>query len=93
MQTELKYTARFPKSLNEPLIWDSEERLSKFSASTSLTETNVPYAVVVRVLKNIHIFKMHVDYNKVYACYAIKIFKNKPLKNIKQGGTSLVRQR
>ena len=23
---------------------------------------------------------MHVDYNKVYAYYAVKIFKNKPLK-------------
>ena len=25
MQTELKYTARFPESLYEPRIWDSEE--------------------------------------------------------------------
>ena len=23
---------------------------------------------------------MHVDYNNIYACYGVKIFKNKPLK-------------
>ena len=39
MQTELEYTWRFPESLYEPLIWDSEEVYSIFSASTSLTET------------------------------------------------------
>ena len=27
MQTELEYTAQFPESLYEPLIWDSEEAL------------------------------------------------------------------
>ena len=29
---------------------------------------------------------VHVDYNKVYACSVVKIFKIKPLKYFKQGG-------
>ena len=28
---------------------------------------------------------LHVDYNKVFACFAVKIFKNTPLKNFKRG--------
>ena len=34
-----------------------------------------------------------VDYNKVSACYAVEIFKNKPLENFKQGGARPVRRR
>ena len=29
---------------------------------------------------------MHVDYNKVYACYGVQFSKNTPMKNFKQGG-------
>ena len=38
---------------------------------------------------------MYVDYryNKIDACYTVKIFKNKPLKNFKQGGMSPVCRR
>ena len=35
---------------------------------------------------------LHVDYNKVYACYFVKIFKNKPFKIFKQGGVRPVRR-
>ena len=41
MQTELEYTARFPESLYEPLIWDlGEASVQIFSwMTTSLIET------------------------------------------------------
>ena len=29
---------------------------------------------------------MHVDYNKVYACFGVENFKNTPLNIFKQGG-------
>ena len=42
----------------------------------------------------IYIFlTLHADYNEVYACYAVKVLKNKPLKNFKQGGARPVRRR
>ena len=36
---------------------------------------------------------MHVNYNKVYACFAVKVFENRPLKYFKQGGSRPVRRR
>ena len=39
MQIELEFGARFPESLCEPLIWDSEEASVKMFSSTSLAET------------------------------------------------------
>ena len=36
---------------------------------------------------------MHVDYNKVYACFGVKISKNTSIKNFKQGGARPARRR
>ena len=46
---KIEYTASFPESLYEPLIWDSEE----VSASTSLTESKLE--VNVRPLNNTNV--------------------------------------
>ena len=40
----------------------------------------------MRVENKIYIIDIAVDYNKVYACYAVKIFKNKTLKNSNRRG-------
>ena len=55
--------------------------------------SHIPYAFVVSVENKIHIVNIaYVDYNKVYEYYEVKIFKNTPLKNLKQGGALPVRQ-
>ena len=33
---------------------------------------------------------LHVDYDRVFACYGVKIFKNTPLNNFKRGGRGWV---
>ena len=40
--------------------------------------SHISYAFVVRVDNNIHIVSLHVNYNKVYACYSVEIFKINP---------------
>ena len=47
---------------------------------------HIPYNFLVRVENEIQIVNIEVYYNKVFACSAVKIFKNKPLRNFKQGG-------
>ena len=58
MQTELKYTARFPESITFVMsLWSEtrKRRQSKFSASTSLTETTATveyiYVQMVKMFK------------------------------------------
>ena len=49
MQTELKSRARFPESLYEPWSETRKRRQSKFSASTSLADTNWLYIIHIHV--------------------------------------------
>ena len=55
--------------------------------------SHIPYAFVVRVENKIHIETLHVDYNKAFVCYGVKITKITPIKNFKQGGVRPARRR
>ena len=56
MLTELEHMARFPQSLYEPWIWNSEE----FSASTSLTEIG-PNGIAECVMKLYSCIDIHYE--------------------------------
>ena len=50
--------------------------------------SHIPYAFfLVKIENKVHILlTLHVDYNKVFACYGLEILKNTPFKMFKQGG-------
>ena len=93
-QQKIKVWARKPESLYESMIWDLEEASvnhfmslwsetwkryqSKFSASTSLTETSKTYEWVL--LKNIN--KQFLSIKFEYMCIFVKFGKEGHIKHI-----------